>query len=306
MSRKIMHRRLSAIVLAASLGIVSALVQAPTASAAADVTAPVIKTNAAASFLVGGSISAAMPIPDWDGYTWDIPMLVKWSVTDNSARICSFQIYSMAVDSWVGEDENQQDYGHLLLSLNAAQPSPYAGQVVSSIADYDGSFGGTGDSDDGWYLVAEDCSGNRATAEVHTKYETTVLQEDNRKGNYVDWATDPGKITYTGTWSNVSCTCASWHSMKRTTAKNASFTFTRTYERDDHVALVMAKGPARGKFDVYVDGIKKATVDTYAATNTNRVIVWDTWMAAGKHTVRVVNLATSGRSRIDLDAILTN
>ena len=94
--------------------------------------------------------------------------------------------------------------------------------------------------------------------------------------------------------------------MRRTTVKNASAIFTRTYERDDHVALVMAKGPARGKFDVYVDGVKKSTVDTYAATNTNRVIVWDTWMAAGKHTVKVVNLATTNRPRIDLDAVLTN
>ena len=49
----------------------------------------------------------------------------------------------------------------------------------------------------------------------------------------------------------------------------------------------MAKGPARGKFDVYVDGTKRATVDTYAAANTNRLIVWDMSMSAGKHTVRV-------------------
>ena len=57
---------------------------------------------------------------------------------------------------------------------------------------------------------------------------------------------------------------------------------------------------------VIIDGAKTATVDTVAAANTNRVIVYDKWMPAGSHTVRVVNLATSDRPRIDLYAILTN
>ena len=129
------------------------------------------------------------------------PCLVKWTVTDNSGRICSFDIYAMAADSWIGQDENQEDYGRLLLSLRTTQPTPYNGQVVDTFTDYDGSFGGGGDTAAGWYMIAKDCSGNTTTAEVHSLSETTVLQEDNRKA-YND-ATDPGTIAYSGSWSAV-------------------------------------------------------------------------------------------------------
>ncbi len=272
---------------------------AGTAAAAADVTAPVIKTNAAAAFLVGGVIGPSVPDGEWDGYTWDIPMLVKWSVTDNSGQICGFEIYAMRMDSWP-----DVEYGRLLLSVHSAHPSPFSGQVVDSFTDYDGAFGGSGDTASGWKLVAEDCSGNTASVDVRSRWQTTVTQETNRhaSGN----SADPGMLTYTGTWRTTSCACASWGAMRNTSAKNASLTFTRSYDRDDHVALVMAKGPGRGKAAVYVDGIKVATVDTFANANVNRVIVFDRWMSAGTHTVKVVNLATSGHPRIDLDAMLTN
>ena len=169
--------------------------------------------------------------------------------------------------------------------------------------EYDGALGGSDDSHQGWHLKAQDCTGNTTTIDIRTKYETVVAQEDGRdSGGLVD----PGTISYGGAWGTTSCTCASWGAMRNTSAKNASVTFTRTYDRDDHVALVMAKGPGHGKAAVYVDGVKVATVDTNARVNTNRVIVFDRWMTAGTHTVKVVNLATAGHPRIDLDAVLSN
>jgi hypothetical protein len=298
---RIHARRAAAVAASAAVGLLAAAiaVSAPPASAAGDVTAPVIKTNAAARFLVGGVIGTSVPVYDWDGYTWDIPMQVKWTVTDNSGRICNFDVYAMAADSWP-----DVEYGRLLLSVRSAQPSPYSGQVADSFEDYDGDFGGSGDTDSGWKMVAEDCSGNTASVNVKSLWQTTVLQEDNRHASSNN--ADPGRLRYSGKWGKVSCACASWGAMRKTAAKNASFTFKRTYDRDDHVALVMAKGPGRGKANVYVDGVKVATVNTHAPAKANRVIVYDKWMPAGKHTVKVVNLATAGHPRIDLDAVLTN
>lgn len=66
----------------------------------------------------------------------------------------------------------------------------------------------------------------------------------------------------------------------------------------------MEKAPNRGSADVYVDGVKKATVNTYSSTTAHRVIVWQTVLAAGAHVVKVVNRATAGHPRIDLDAVL--
>ena len=227
-------------------------------------------------------------------------MVVRWTVTDNSSRICAFQIYALTSSEATFEPE---EYGRLLLSVQAPRATPYADQVVDSVMEYDGALGGSDDSHQGWHLKAQDCTGNTTTIDIRTKYETVVTQEDGRDSSEL---VDPGTISYGGAWGTTSCTCASWGAMRNTSAKNASVTFTRTYDRDDHVALVMAKGPGRGKAAVYVDGVKVATVDTNARVNTNRVIVFDRWMTAGTHTVKVVNLATAGHPRIDLDAVLSN
>ena len=44
-----------------------------------------------------------------------------------------------------------------------------------------------------------------------------------------------------------------------------------------HVALVMAKGPGRGKAAICFDGAYITTVDTYASTSTStsRILMWD-------------------------------
>lgn len=94
--------------------------------------------------------------------------------------------------------------------------------------------------------------------------------------------------------------------MKFTSEPGASVSFTHPFEDGDHIGLVMAKGPGRGSADIYVDDVKVATIDTYAPANDNRRIVFDHRMPAGTHTLEVVNLATDGHARIDVDAFLTD
>jgi hypothetical protein len=69
------------------------------------------------------------------------------------------------------------------------------------------------------------------------------------------------------------------------------------------IALVMDTGPDRGEADVYVDGTLVATVDTYASTARHRVVVWQDRFGPGTHRLELVNRATEGRPRIDLDLI---
>jgi hypothetical protein len=69
----------------------------------------------------------------------------------------------------------------------------------------------------------------------------------------------------------------------------------------------MEKAPNRGKFTLFVDGVNRGTVDTFSPVATHRVIVWSGRVPrAGDHVVKIVNQATAGRARIDLDAVLTN
>ncbi|GGK21578.1 hypothetical protein GCM10010124_12600 [Pilimelia terevasa] len=70
------------------------------------------------------------------------------------------------------------------------------------------------------------------------------------------------------------------------------------------VGWVAAKGPTRGRAAVYVDGVKAATVDLYAARLTPRQQVFvHTWPAAGRHTVRIVNVSPAGRPLVGVDAV---
>lgn len=70
------------------------------------------------------------------------------------------------------------------------------------------------------------------------------------------------------------------------------------------LAVVMAKGPNRGQAAVFVDGVKVATANTYSATSVNRTVVWRQTLSSAPHSLRVVNLATAGHPRIDVDAFV--
>jgi subtilisin family serine protease len=71
------------------------------------------------------------------------------------------------------------------------------------------------------------------------------------------------------------------------------------------VSWIATKGPKRGKAAVYVDGNKVATIDLYASsTKYRRVVFRRAWTDAGSHRLEIVVLGTSGRPRIDVDAIV--
>jgi Divergent InlB B-repeat domain len=108
--------------------------------------------------------------------------------------------------------------------------------------------------------------------------------------------------TFNGTWKNSTCACYSGGAGKHTGAAGASASFTFT---GNVIKFVSERGSTRGSFKVYIDGVLKATVSDYSATTQDAVIVWHTSFAAvGKHTLKIVNVGTSGHPRIDVDAFV--
>jgi serine protease len=108
--------------------------------------------------------------------------------------------------------------------------------------------------------------------------------------------------TYSGSWTAASCACFSGGSTKRTSAANAAATFTFTGTR---VAFVSERGPTRGSFRVVLDGATLTTVNADATSVQNAVVLWrHTFAARGTHTLKLVNLATSGHPRFDVDAFV--
>jgi hypothetical protein len=118
---------------------------------------------------------------------------------------------------------------------------------------------------------------------------------------------DPG-VTYTGAWSVSTCTCWTDGTTHWTTAKNASVSFRTAQPLDASgvsLALIMAKASNRGSAAIFIDGVKKATVDTYSKTTANRQIVYQVVLpGTATHVVKIVNLATAGHPRIDFDATI--
>lgn len=117
-------------------------------------------------------------------------------------------------------------------------------------------------------------------------------------------------VTYTGTWQTSSCACWSGGTTHKTTKKGSAVRAALSVPASlgtpatSSLGLVMAKGPDRGRAEVWLDGVKVATVDTHSTTKVNRTVVWRGTVTPGSHTLRVVNLATQGHPRIDVDALV--
>lgn len=140
-------------------------------------------------------------------------------------------------------------------------------------------------------INAYDCAGNATSV--------------RRPGAFPSVVVDYGAALASG-WERTSCACAMGDTMLRTRTRGAALsTVVNAHGRSQNVALVMAEGPRRGKAAVFLDGRLLTTVDTFATSNSNRVIVWQTTITGtADHTIRVENLATHNRTRIDVDAIL--
>ncbi|MFC4786213.1 hypothetical protein ACT8ZV_17160 [Nocardioides sp. MAHUQ-72] len=143
---------------------------------------------------------------------------------------------------------------------------------------------------DRFVVRSRDCAGNTGTSNIaDTQFGT---REDDGPG-----------ISYRGTWSTSRFSGFSGGTTHWTS--RAGDSFTATFDGDGPIGLVMEKAPDRGKADVYVDGVLRKTIDTHATTTKHRIVVWQGLFKSGPHTLRVVNKATAGHPRIDLDTLLT-
>jgi hypothetical protein len=109
--------------------------------------------------------------------------------------------------------------------------------------------------------------------------------------------------TYSGTWSSSSNANYSGGSVKYASTAGRYATFTATNARS--IAFITTKGPSRGSFKVYVDGVLKATVSTYSSTTKYRQIVYQfNWATPGTHKIKIYVKGTSGHPRVDIDAFV--
>lgn len=137
-----------------------------------------------------------------------------------------------------------------------------------------------------WSMTAYDQAGNTRAASVAGT--PVILQESS--------------ATRTGTWTTKSSTSYLGGKSYSSTAKNAALTWTFTGRS---AALAVSRASTSGQVNVFVDGVKAATVDLKSATTKYRDAIWTkSWSASAKHTVKIVVVGTSGRPAVTTDGLV--
>jgi hypothetical protein len=109
---------------------------------------------------------------------------------------------------------------------------------------------------------------------------------------------DDAKATYSSKWSKYSSSSRYLGSVHYTSTRNASASFTMGAGR---LYVLATKGPKLGIFRVYVNGKLVKTYDSRASATAYRQPFVLGNFTASKNTVKIVNLATSGRAKIEID-----
>ena len=195
-----------------------------------------------------------------------IPLRVTWSGSDAETGIASYQL-----------DQSTNSGAFSPVATGLAKPT--SDRKLAPQHQY--RFGGR----------ATDKAGNLSGNTAGGTFTLSSFSETH------------SRITYSGTWRKTSSSAYWGGASKYASARGAKATFTFT---GTSFAWVGRKGPGRGKAEILVNGSKVATVDLYASSYQNYRVVWSgSWSTAAKRTITIRVLGTSGRPRVDLDALVT-
>lgn len=172
--------------------------------------------------------------------------------------------------------------------------------LVSSIGDYDGTFGGGSGVRSGWRVRAFDAGGRRVGS-IDVGRQPRVVQEDGADPRSSGYA----RVRVGSDWRVRDCDCASGGRQALTERRGATATVVtrRAAGAASQVALVMGEGPRNSRAVVRVDGRRVAVVDTRAPVRRSRVVTWVAELPAGS-VVEVRNRATPGSPRLAFDAVV--
>jgi manganese oxidase len=204
--------------------------------------------------------------------TANVPTVISWSAADGGAGVASYTV------------EESANGGATFTPIPL--PAPTATSATRQLAP-----GKTYQ----YRVRSTDKAGNISTFAVGEKFLVGLAQET------------AASVAYTGTWSTQALAAASGGSMRYASAAGrvARFSFSGI-----RAAWIAARGPNRGKADVYVDGVKVATVDLWASAQQLKRIVYVASVPAGSHVleVRVLGTRRAGATgaRVDVDAFTSH
>jgi hypothetical protein len=272
------------------------------ATTSSDTTPPILRTPATPKFVTSYQMA---PAGQDDGCgVAETAVKIHWSASDPSTPIT----YKLRARD-TAEDVTTI-FRHS--SRTSYQSNPNDGLSYANTADT--TCGGDGGARKYYYVRARDAAGNSARNTIYDAGQMSVTEQDGNPWGMRDWGPIP-TINYSSGWSASTCFCYHNYDAIKTTVKGASATFQLPYTTDgqSHLALVMSVGPKRGSFDLYIGGVFKKCVSTYAPVSEDRIVVANvsvsynaSYTPNGVPPVTIVNRATPGHPKLTLDAVLTN
>ncbi len=282
---------LAGVVVAASLVAVPASALPGSGSAAgaldsAEGVAPSLSVDPL-SFRVGESIDATTASSDFCdtvGYHSDIPLRLTWSGTDAGSGLQGFDVieYSENVLTYEAQDTSQTSFD------------------VRGFT-YDGQCGG-GPGGGRYTVKARDHVGNTAMSRLSGSSYVRVWQQDGKPN-------PPVPVRRSGRDTSGHLADRPVRLLRRRfdvvlDEGRELLDLRGDSQPGQTFAVVMEKNNNRGRVGIRVNGGAATTVDTYAPTGKHRVIVWQSQLPEGTHTITVTNQATAGRPRVDVDAVM--
>jgi hypothetical protein len=254
----------------------AAAAEAPTAA-----TAPNVRIEHSARFVVGASLGPSsrhtFSLRDYS----TVPLRLHWA--SRSGSVCNYHL--------TATDGTRPPW--TVVGRSKATSVRYVGN------NYDDSYGGQIYGMLKFFLTAHGCQGQ--TWKSSTPYfAPTVIEDDGYQVSYGV----PAKVRYSGKWTAHRGKNYTGGTLRTSNGAGAAVTFTTRTAAQGHLGLVMDTGPGYGSAAVALDGKQVAVVHTARNVAKHRVITWSSQaLSAGKHTLRVV--AKGGRhAKVGVDAFL--
>lgn len=108
-----------------------------------------------------------------------------------------------------------------------------------------------------------------------------------------------GVVQYAGTWQKVAESGAHEGYLRRSWNRGSKITVTTTGRS---IALVAAKGPNRAVVDIYVNGVRKAQVNTESSASKRGQVIWAANYSSAS--VRTLTIVHRGSGAFDFDGVV--
>jgi len=190
--------------------------------------------------------------------------------------------------SWSGADTGGATVAHYELSRSTDGGSTWS--VISTSLTSPSYVTSTGTTGTRRFRVrAVDSVGNVGAWVNGPTFTPRLVQESS------------ASLVWSGTWTKgtSSSYCGGYVRYHTIAGRSVSYTFSGRA-----VAFVSTLGPTRGAVKVYIDGTYVTTIDLSSASAVYKRLVYQrTWSTKSTHTIKLVVVGTSGRPRVDMDAL---